>query len=398
MGWEKLLDQVGAQNALRHSIENDRVSHAYLFFGPDGSGKRAAALLFAQSLLCLNRAAGQADPCETCAACLKVKRMTHPDVHFLMPYPGEDPPDDFRKRLDMLAVEPYRTLDYSRRPSIDDLSQTSNKQTIYEVRRVHDELIREMSFRPVEGAYKIAIITDADRLQKAGANAFLKRLEEPFADTIFILLTVRPDRLLPTIVSRTQKVQFDRIATDTIARYLTSIGTDASDAALISRMSDGSLSRAIDLADHSELRSGREVVVDFLRVSFVDDADATEEAVRLLAGQGREQVKLYLQLLLAWIRDLLILRQTGDESTLVNVDQIDAIRSFVAKLPDADVARMVSLIEEGLHLVERNVNATSVLRSLGIGLRDAMKGRPGGNLYQPLARTSSGFVAKSALA
>ena len=174
--------------------------------------------------------------------------------------------------------------------------------------------------------------------------------------------------------------------------------TDASDAALISRMSDGSLSRAIDLADHSELRSGREVVVDFLRVSFVDDADATEEAVRLLAGQGREQVKLYLQLLLAWIRDLLILRQTGDESTLVNVDQIDAIRSFVAKLPDADVARMVSLIEEGLHLVERNVNATSVLRSLGIGLRDAMKGRPGGNLYQPLARTSSGFVAKSALA
>lgn len=385
MDWNSVVEQDMAKSALRHSIEGDRVSHAYLFHGPDGSGKRAMALAFSKALLCLERAEGQSVACGQCGSCRKVDRMTHPDVHFLMPFPGEDVPGDFRTRQELVAAEPYAIADYSRRPSLSDTSQTSNKQTIYNVKWVHEELIRSMSFTPVEGAYKIAIVTDADRFNKPAANAFLKSLEEPFPDTIFILLTIRPDHLPSTIVSRTQKVFFSRLSSSAIRGYLAGKGIDDEDALLISRMSDGSLSRALDLAEHTELRSGREVVVDYMRVAIVDDAISVEEAIRLMSASGREQVKTYLDLLLGWIRDLVVLRSTGDSTLLVNLDQVEAIQKFVTKLPDADLERMVGLVEESIHLVERNVSTSSVLRRLSLSLRDAMKGRPGGNLYQSLS-------------
>ncbi|NNE34090.1 MAG: DNA polymerase III subunit delta' [Rhodothermales bacterium] len=398
MGWDIVVGQETAKGALKHAIESDRVSHAYLFHGPDGSGKRALALSFAQALLCLRREDTASDPCGACESCRKVERLVHPDVHFLMPFPDKDPPADLRKRQEMVAAEPYRIVDYSRRPSIDDLSKTSNKQTLYNIEWVHENLIRAMSFKPVEGEYKIAIIADADKLNSSSANAFLKRLEEPYPDTIFILITVRPDHLPSTIVSRTQKVFLRRLDSEPIRLYLLDRGVGADDAMLISRMADGSLSRALDLADHIELRSGREVVVDFMRVAIVDDAQAVEEAIRLLVSSGREQLKSYLDLLLSWIRDLVVLDSTGEAEMLVNLDQYDAIKKFVENLPDADLERMVKLVEEAIHLVERNVNATSAMRCLSIGLRDAMKGRRGGNLYQPLSGVKVGSASKNALA
>lgn len=398
MAWDSVVDQETAKTSLRHAIESDRVSHAYLFHGPDGSGKRALALAFAQALQCQDRKEGHSDPCGVCNACKKVLRLTHPDVQFLMPYPGDDRPKDFRQRQEMVAELPYLTVDYARRPSLEDRTTVSNKQTIYKVDWVHEELIRAMSFRPVEGEYKIAIIADADRFNASSANAFLKRLEEPFPDTIFILLTVRPDHLPNTIVSRTQKVYCSRLSTESIEAYLIDRGTSKPDAMFISRMSDGSLSRALDLAEHKDLRTGRDLVVDFLRIAIVDDAQSVEEAIRLMASSGREQLKSYLDLLLSWIRDLVVLQSTGEPALLVNLDQLDAIRKFVVNLPDADLGRMATLVEEAVHLVERNVNATSVLRCLAIGLRDAMKGRSGGNLYQPLSRSVHPSASKKALA
>ncbi len=404
MGWDSVVDQDIAKSSLQHAIAGNRVGHAYLFHGPDGGGKRALALAFAQALQCQNRADGEFDACGTCNACVKVSRMTHPDVKFLMPYPILDSkkpltlPKDYRLRQELVAENPYQTVDYLRRFSLEDGGAVSNKQPLYPVDWVHDELIHKTAFTPVEGEYKIIILADADRMNSSSANAFLKRLEEPFADTIFVLLTERPDHLPSTIVSRTQKVYCTRLSSASIGQHLMGRGVPEQNAAFVSRMSDGSMSRALELAEHEKLGANRAMVVDFLRIAIVDDTEAVEESVRLMASSGREQLKSYLDLLLSWVRDLVVLQATGDSAMLVNVDQFEAIQKFVSNLPDADLGRMATSTEEAIHLIGRNVSASSVLRCLAISLRDSMRGRPGGNLYQPLSRSDVGSVAKRALA
>ncbi|MFT4604098.1 MAG: DNA polymerase-3 subunit delta', partial [Rhodothermales bacterium] len=177
MNWESVIGQERACSALKSAISRDRVAHAYLFHGPDGVGKRAAALVFAQTLLCT----AVSRPCGTCNACAKTARLIHPDLHVLIPQPNDAKATEVQERVRRLAEEPYATIDYLRRAKLNEPGSSSSKQIQYGVSRINDELRRIMSFRPVEGRYKIAILSDADLLRKEAANAFLKLLEEPSA-------------------------------------------------------------------------------------------------------------------------------------------------------------------------------------------------------------------------
>ena len=143
--------------------------------------KRAAALEFAQALLC-EKSLG--DACGRCVPCQKVARGVHPDVHVLIPQPKDADPEEVSRRLALLFEDPFATIDFSRRPALDDPDRVSNKQAGYHIDRVHDQLHRAFSFKPVEGAWKIGIVTDADLFGGRSANAFLKLLEEPSPRTV----------------------------------------------------------------------------------------------------------------------------------------------------------------------------------------------------------------------
>ena len=197
MSWRNLIEQPRVVETLQRAVASRRVAHAYLFYGPDGVGKRAAALAFAQTLQCEQ---GGDDACGACRACDKVSRLIHPDVHVLLPHPSDADPADIAERLRRLAEHPYAAVDFVRRPSLKDATAASNKQAFYAVGRINAELRQSMSFRPMEGRYKVVIMTDADLMRIEAANAFLKLLEEPGPQTVFILTTSRPDRLLPTIL------------------------------------------------------------------------------------------------------------------------------------------------------------------------------------------------------
>ena len=134
--------------------------------------------------------------------------------------------DDVRQRLDLFAENPYASVDYGRIPFLGDPTRTSNKQSGHFIERIHDGLYRPMGFKPVEGGYKIAILTDADMLRPESANAFLKLLEEPRPRTVFVLTTSRLDRVLPTIVSRCQRFVFRRIGAAAIGEKLAAIARE----------------------------------------------------------------------------------------------------------------------------------------------------------------------------
>ncbi len=385
MGWEQVIGQARAVETLRRALEGERVAHAYLFHGPDGVGKRATALALAQALECQQRGPGGTDPCGTCPACHKAERMLHPDIHIYLPQPKDASADDVAARFQRLGENPYAEIDYRRRPTLDDPTKTSTKQAIYNVDRVR-EITRDLRYRPAEGHVNFALLTDADQMNESSANAFLKGLEEPGEQTVVVLTASRPDRLLPTILSRCQRLRFDVLPPEAIeAALVEREGIEADRAALLARMADGSYTRALTLADSEELARQRARVLAFFRAAFSSASGTLDDLITDLTGLGREGLKGVLHLMLGWVRDLLLARHAGAEAALVNVDQRVAVEGFVTNLPAAQLDAMVSLVEHALDLVERNANQTLVLTVLADALRAAMHGQERRRLFAPLA-------------
>lgn len=383
MTWDDVLNQERAIEGLRRAVSGNRVAHAYLFHGPDGVGKRAVALAFAQTLQCER---GEDAPCGQCTGCSKVARMLHPDVHVLFPYPRDTDTEDVAERIQRLGQHPYAAVDFVRRPSLSDPTETSNKQVMYHVDRINEDLRPSMSYKPLEGRYKVVLMTDADLMRVEAANAFLKLLEEPGARTVFLLTTKRPDRLLPTILSRCQRLRFDPLPATSIERALVERdGIDPDEAAALARMADGSYTRALDLAGNEALMADRRLVLRFLRYSYARNTDELSDIVAEIGRMGRERAKTLLRLVLSWTRDLVLYDTMGDEAPLVNVDQREAISKFCTNIPDADLESMIRLVEEALELVERNVRLDLTFIALAHGLSRAMRERHTGRLYVPLA-------------
>ncbi len=385
-GWDRVVGQDRAIATLQQAVSGDRVGHAYLFFGPSGVGKRAAAIAFAEALLCERHSDPAADkPCGECNSCARTGRGLHPDLRVHLPFPGKEPPSDIVRRREMLFEDAYASVDYSVRPSLSDPSNTANKQTRYPIDYVHEALIRAQAFRPVEAAYKVTIITAAHLLGERGSNALLKSLEEPPPQTVNILLTDRPDLLLETVRSRCEQVRFVQIDAAQIADALVGRGVATERADVVSRMADGSLSRALELAGDEDLAARRELVVAYMRASYTRNAERITDISTTMTAAGREQLKQTQLTLLDWVRDLVLYGETGDRSRIVNSDQADVIAAFCEALPDADLAGMAALVEQALVLTERNANVKLLMAVLAQKLGRAMRGAPPGALFEPLA-------------
>jgi DNA polymerase-3 subunit delta' len=273
-----------------------------------------------------------------------------------------------------------------RRPSLADPSETSNQQVYYRIDQVRQDIIQPMSLARGEGAYKVNILIDAEKMREEAANTFLKLLEEPPPQTVFLLTTNRPEQLLPTILSRCQQLRFDPLLPETIEQALVDRENMAPDeASMLSRMADGSYSRALELAENDALMTSRELVLDYFRAAYTQKVESLDSCIQELKSQGRERVKSVLRLMLRWMRDLLLYRTMGEEAPLVNVDQKEAVARFCNNLPDADLEGMVTLVEEAMELAERNVRVALVLTALAQGLARAMRGQEVESLYVPLS-------------
>ena len=391
MPWNRVVGQERATDVLARALASGRVAGTYLFHGPSGTGPRAAALAFAQALQCERRGRGgpEGDACGVCLACTKAARLIHPDVHVYLPFPRtstragqDDRPGDYAERLGRLALDPYAPVDYRQRAKLDE-EGVSNKQVQHRKVPVDQFLRHDMTFVPAEGRYVVGILTDADRLRTEAANSLLKLLEEPAPDVVLVLTAERVENVLPTILSRCQRVRFDPLPAATIEAALVDRDVPAEQAAFVARMADGSFTRALELVGSEALRAHRALALDFLRKSFTGRPDLVAPVVAQAAGLGRETLKGWFDLVTVWIRDL-VLQSAGAPSRLVNVDQVEAVGKFVAHLPDADLPAMTALVAQAADAVEANGNAGLVLTTLSYGLRDAMHGRSAGRLFTPL--------------
>jgi len=228
--------QAAAVTTLQRAIASGRVHHAYLFEGADGVGKELAAFGLAQALECERRNEGDSEACGACSACERV-----------LPKKG------ISRHPDVIVLERglYEPVQIGRRtPETQDIS----------IDQVRTLVLTRAAFPPHEGRAKVFIIRRAEELSISAANALLKTLEEPNARTHFILLTTQPDALLTTIRSRTLRVRFAALSDQVIAEILAARG-EAGDVSRIVELAEGSVARAISLANPEE-RSEREGFVE----------------------------------------------------------------------------------------------------------------------------------------
>lgn len=322
---EEIVGQEHVKKALTNAIESDRISHAYLFTGPRGTGKTSTARIFAKSLNC--EKGPTISPCNECENCMNITKSIPIDV---------------------------MEIDAASNRSVSDA----------------EEIIQNVAMAPVHSRYKIYIIDEVHMLTPTAFNALLKTLEEPPANVIFILATTEVHKVLDTIKSRCQRFDFKRITTDDISKHLRFISNsekiNITDDALnyIASNSAGGMRDSIALLDQlSVLNSSKEAIdVDDInrllgRLSFDDltklfecviksDSNSALEILNNIYNQGNEPSQI-LSNFLEYLRNALILK-SADSKLLTGVIQLndEQIKKLSGYLNDIETHQIVSLIDK----------------------------------------------------
>ncbi len=363
--WPAVLGQRRVKQALLSALRNNRLPHAYLFYGNEGVGKDAMALELARVLHCEK---DSYEACGVCGSCVKIASLQHPDVKLVFALPvgrgerSDDPPlaklseneiKIIQEQLKLKGMNPYHRISIPR----------ANIIKINSIREVR----RESSLSTFEARRRVIIISNADQMGEEASNTILKTLEEPSGRTMLILTSAQREALLPTIISRCQNVRFDPLSEEEIRSALVERnGVDKDRAALVARLANGSYVRARELLD-DDLAKQRQDVILFIKHALGSNVvTLTEEIDSLSAVRDRDSVVRFLTLMLMWFRDVLVLMQGGD---VINLDQEDDLRRFVAKFPDSNIIQMMADIENAISLVNRNVYIMLVLLQLSVQLK-----------------------------
>ena len=357
MLFRDIIGQDETKRQLRLAVREGRVPHAQLFTGISGIGKLQLALAYAQYLNCPHRT--DEDSCGTCPTCMQYQHLQHPDLHFVFPLPGAGDACDY-------YLEPWREILLNRRYfDLDDWYQAigaENKQGLIPQSEAQ-EIIRKLSLKAYGEGYKVVVIWQPEKMNTVAANKLLKLLEEPPAETVFLLVSDTPEQLLSTILSRVQTIRVPRLDEATIAAGLEKEGIEPGKAKDIARIANGSYLSARKKAEAQETE--QQELADFIAlfrdaytVGVLKDPQKKYESLKRLrqwsldiSTIGREKQKHFLQYAQQQVRENYI-RNIGEEA--LNY-QMDAERAFSAKFAPFIHNGNVELIMNQLDLAERQI-------------------------------------------
>jgi len=320
MSFANIIGQESAIKFLKNIISQHLVSGAYLFVGPDGTGRQTTAIEFAKALNCQTKGL---DSCDRCVSCRKISSMNHPDVSIV---------------------------------------SRENKNGSIKIETIRD-IIYQTGLKPYEGNFRVFIINDAETMTEEAQNAFLKLLEEPPSYHIFILTSSNISGLLPTVVSRCKIIKFYSIPQRCIKDFLRSAGLEDEKAETLSHIAMGSLGSAV-LYKKNDIIAKRDKVINdfFLRKSVLLREDT-------LVENSEEDPETSLCLLLYWYRDLFISQFLQDRDFLLNIDRAGEIFSYAKRFSLRRLERDLLIIMDTFNMINKNVNPKIALFNMAISLR-----------------------------
>ncbi len=352
IGDKRLIGQHSLRQQLWRIASEDRISHAYLFTGQPGTGKKALSLAFAEAINGVEHL-GQLGPLR------KSNRRSwyyHPDIHVFLPMPRTVSKNELTARVELLAADPYEVVDFSMRPTITGDSDAKNRSSFYSVSYFHSEIKRAAHFKSSEGRRNIIIIANIEKMQDKVVNAFLKLLEEPGEDVMFLLTTDNINVLLPTVISRCQILPCRPLEPDQIYNGLRNFDNVPDDEArFLSRIAGGnySFTRFYDL---ETLQENREDIVRFLRLSYtVDVGGILEIGQKWHMECNKEGHLAIINMIETFLRDIALYSAGVDASLITNNDKIDVIANFCTHLKDARIDDMIETLEEVRTLLTQNI-------------------------------------------
>jgi DNA polymerase-3 subunit delta' len=369
-GDRRLVGQQFAKEQIERIVHSERISHAYLFSGPPGIGKTAFALAFAELINGIDHLTDIGNQTYS----KKSSWFTHPDIHVFLPVPTGVSVKELRKRLELLREDPYEIVDFSLRPSLTNEDSTKNKRAFYPIKYFREEIRPTAYLKPNEGRKTVVIMTGIENMKKEAANAFLKLLEEPSEDLMFLLTTDHTEALLPTIISRCQHIQLSPLKTREIEQALiTQDDLPEEDASYLARVSGGNyaMTRFFDV---DTLKKTRQEIIEYLRYAYVQDAvNITETAQDWQSGLNLEGQIAVLNVMEVFLRDLLVYRSTQKKELITNADQLEVIQKFCETLSNARLEEMIAQVNEYKPMIYRHVQAKLIFTALAFRFSSLMR-------------------------
>ena len=366
MYFRDIIGQESTIAMLRQAVAEGRIPHAQLICGPEGTGKLAVAIAYARYLCCSHRNGEEA--CGECPSCKKFDKLVHPDLHFAFPIYQKDSSktprsDDFiDKWRQAVAENPYMNLNQWM-----DYIGTENQQGLIYASQ-SEEIIRKLTLKSSEGGYKVMIIWMAEKMNSECSNKLLKMIEEPPAQTVFLLVAENPDLLLPTIQSRVQRLALRPIEEETISNALCAkYGLTEADARQIAHASAGNWLQAVETI-HLGNRSKEhiELFMTLMRKSYMRDLKGMRQWADGVAGMGREPQKNFLVYCQRMIRESFICNFHRPEINYMNADEANFTSRFAPFVNEKNIFGIMEELSEAQRHIEQNVNAKMVFFDLAL--------------------------------
>ncbi|RZK41530.1 MAG: hypothetical protein EOO90_10860 [Pedobacter sp.] len=369
MQFKEIIGQERIKEQLLQTVKDNRVSHAQLFLSAEGSGALPLAIAYAQYLNCQDKS--EFDSCGVCTSCRKYEKYIHPDLHFSYPFFASK---DVKIAVDvleewraMLLEDPYFNLDIWRSKL-----NAENKQANINIAECHD-IIKKLSYKAFEAETKVLIMWLPEFLDREG-NALLKIIEEPPANTLFILVAQNQEQILSTILSRTQLVKIPKLNSAEIEIYLTdSAQLPQHQAEEFGFLADGNLIEAkLLLKDTPNNNAGH--FAEWLRMGFGNKVPGMIAFTETAASWGRENQKNFLKYGISFLRECSLLLSGGEKLVKLPPQTLDiAVKLSTHVLDLAMVEALISELEKAHYHIERNANPKILFLDVSLQLVKIIK-------------------------
>jgi DNA polymerase-3 subunit delta' len=356
MFFKDVIGQEMIKGRLIRSVKEQRISHALMFTGPEGTGKLALALAFAQYVSCRNR--GETDSCGECPSCRKYKKMAHPDLHFVFPVfttkeikkPVSD--DFLPKWREMVHKTPYFTLSQW----LGFVENENAQGLIYE--KESDSIMRKLNLKSFESEYKVMIIWLPEKMHQACANKLLKLIEEPPSKTLFLLITEDEEAVISTIRSRTQLIKVPFIDKNSMRDALMESNAVAGEQIDdIVRLSNGNYITAMEYMTPDE--SSAYFFIKFqemMRFAYMRQVFELTRWAEEMATLGRDRQKAFFAFALRLIREYFVMNMNRSNMIYMNREEKDWGTKFAPFINERNIIPFAKEFELGIKHISMNGN------------------------------------------
>lgn len=370
MNWSEVIGQEDIKQKLTSMVDDEHVPHAMILCGPYGCGKMAMAMAMASYLLTegsmrinpqFNKANSEA----------MLGQWEHPDLHFSFPtikragMSADHQPvsGDYAKEWrQMLMQGPYFNISQWM-----DYMDAANQQAII-TGAESDELARKLSLKSSLGGYKVAVIWLPERMNLTSANKLLKLLEEPPHQTIFIMASEEPEKLLDTIKSRTQRIDMKRLTNKDICDALVQQrGIDDASAQRIARLANGNWMNALDALNTSnENRQFFDMFTMLMRLAYTRNIKELKKWSEAVAAYGREKQRRMLVYFIGQVRENFMYNFRNPELTYMTVEEENFSKKFSPFINELNVIEISELMERANRDIGQNANAKIVMFDMAL--------------------------------